>query len=337
MKKTNPQKSLKAIGLLSGGLDSALAVKIIQGLGVEVHGMHFVLPWLDRPADAVVAMAHQLSVSLEVFFCREEFLMMIKKPKHGYGVAMNPCIDCHIYQLQKAKEFMIASDADFVITGEVLGQRPMSQNRQQLLNIEKESGLNGKLLRPLSAKLLAPTELESCGVIDREKLFDFSGRSRSGLQSLAKNLGITDYIPTGGGCLLTDKNFARRLQDLFMYGYQDYHEIILLSVGRHFRLSDHHKVIVGRDEGENFRLLEYARPEDVILQLKDFLGPLAILQGKDPSPETIEQAAFLVKRYSKFRDQLVDICFWRKENDLTSEVVRPADMYEQDVDRLRVV
>ncbi|HOD12597.1 MAG TPA: tRNA 4-thiouridine(8) synthase ThiI [Candidatus Omnitrophota bacterium] len=336
MKKVDHQKSLKAIGLISGGLDSALAVKIVQGLGVEVHGMHFILPWLDRPADTVIKMARQLNVPLEVFFCREEFLEMIKKPKHGYGVAMNPCIDCHIYQLQKAKEFMITSDADFVITGEVLGQRPMSQNRQQLLNIEKESGLGGKLLRPLSAKLLAPTELESCGVIDREKLFDFSGRSRSGLQSLAKNLGITDYIPTGGGCLLTDKNFAKRLKDLFTYGYRGHHEIILLSVGRHFRLSNHHKVIVGRDENENSCLLEQAHPKDVVLQLKDFLGPLALLQGKEPSQQMIDQAAFLVKRYSKFRDRMADVCYWRKEDPLTSEIARPKDMLEQDVEMLKI-
>jgi len=329
-------KSLKAVGLISGGLDSTLAVKIVQRLGVDVHAMHFVLPWLTRPGATIVDVARQLKIPLEISFCKEEFLSMVKDPKHGYGVAMNPCIDCHIYQLQKAKEYMLKLGADFVFTGEVLGQRPMSQNRHQLYNIEKESGLQGKLLRPLSAKLLDPTIIEMDGRVDREKLFAISGRSRSDLLRLAKEFNVQSYIPTGGGCLLTDKNFSKRLKDLFAHGYQDAADIILLSLGRHFRLSDHHKAIVGRDEAENTRISEQARPSDILFQLEEFLGPLVILQGGNPPFSVIEQAASLVRRFSKFRDKVVTVAYWRKDEERDVHHLQPADISEDFLEKAKI-
>jgi len=330
------QSPLKAVGLVSGGLDSSLAVKIIQGLGVDVYGIHFVLPWHSVPNPAVIAIAKQLQFPLEIFHFGEEFLSLVKAPKYGYGKAMNPCTDCHAYQLKKARTYMIKIGADFVFTGEVLGQRPMSQHRHQLQSIEYESGLEGQLLRPLSAKLLDPIIVERQGKIDREKLFSFSGRGRSDLLKLGKEFGIIDFIPTGGGCLLADINFSKRLKDLFQHGYKNLNEIILLSAGRHFRLSEHFKVIVGRNEEENTKISENANPDDMLFQLKDFFGPLAVLQGKDPGKEFIDQAASLVKRFSKFRDTDVDVCFWPKNDEKSIQSVRPVRINEQLMAKIKI-
>jgi len=268
---------------------------------VDVHGIHFVLPWHIKPNPSVISIAQQLSIPLEVFYFGEEFLDLIKAPKYGYGSALNPCTDCHAYQLKKAKDFMKKIGADFVFTGEVLGQRPMSQQRHHLEKIEKECGLIGLLLRPLSAKLLDPIIIEQQGRIDREKLYSFSGRSRSELLRLGQSFGIKNFIQAGGGCLLAEKIFAKRVCDVFQYGHRDLNDIVLLSLGRHFRLSPSHKVIVGRDEAENTRITEYANQEDTFFQLKDLLGPLVLLQGKDPGKEVIAMTASLVSRFSRFR------------------------------------
>lgn len=321
---------------MSGGLDSALAVKIIKDLNVDVFGIHFVLPWHTKPNPSVVTIANQLQVPLEIFYFGEEFLSLVKAPKYGHGKAMNPCTDCHAYQLKKAKEYMIKIGAEFIFTGEVLGQRPMSQHRHQLHSIEHESGLEGQLLRPLSARLLDPIIVEQKGKLNREKLFSFSGRSRSELLKLGREFGVIDFIPTGGGCLLADQNFSKRLKDLFKYGYRNLNDIVLLSVGRHFRFSADFKVIVGRDDGENTKIFEHADQDDVFFQLKDLFGPLAVLQGKDPGQEIIYQAASLVKRFSKFRATDVDVCYWPKKGEQGTQWIRPLSIDEKLIEKIKI-
>ena len=307
-------KKVKAVSMISGGLDSALATKILIDLGVNVYGLHFILPWGCGDKPRSVGIAEQLKIPLKIIQLNEDFLEIVKNPRHGYGSAINPCVDCRIYNLKKAKRYMEEIDADFVATGEVLGQRPMSQMRHSLASVEKESGLKGCLLRPLCAKLLDPTDAEKESKIDREKLYSFSGRSRSNLQQMGRELGIKNYTPTGGGCLLTDKNFAKRMKDSFKYGYKNLDEIISLRWGRHIRINEHFKVILGRDEFENDKLVEHAEDDDFILELKDFQGPTAVLKGKNPDDKVLLAAASLVKRYSKFRSIDVAVNCWPAAN-----------------------
>lgn len=318
----------KAVGLISGGLDSALAAKILKDLGVEVYGIHFVLPW-NLHATAAQRVADQIGIPLKVCQLTDDFLDMVRDPKHGYGSAINPCIDCKIHQLKNAKGYMQELGADFIFTGEVLGQRPMSQMTHSLKKIEKESGLEGYLLRPLSAKNLDPILAEQQGKIDRDKLYDFSGRSRSGLLALGRQLGITDFIPTGGGCLLTDKNFANRLRDTFCYGCRNANDIISLKWGKHFRLSKDFKVIVGRDDPENMKLIEYANPGDFIFNLgEDTPAPAVILIGQNPSSEILLTAAFLVKYFSKFQNADIDVHCWQKGHKDKVQFLHPGPMDE---------
>lgn len=320
---------LKAVGLMSGVLDSALAAKVVQSLGGEVFGIHFVLPWYTRANDSVQKTADQIGIPLKVVRFDEDFLNLVKNPQHGYGSAMNPCVDCKIYQLRKAKAYMEEIGADFVFTGEVLGQRPMSQLTHSLKTIEMQSGLDGYLLRPLSAKLLPPTLVEQQGKIDREKLFAFSGRGRSELLALGREHGILDFIPTGGGCLLTDKNFENRLKDIFKYGFQDLNEIVLLSSGRHFRVSPAHKIIAGRDDPENAKILYYANDTDLVFRFPEHPGPTVILTGKDPDPATIATAAAIVRRFSKLRDIDCAVRFAPKGDPTQEGTVAPKPIDEK--------
>ncbi len=225
----------------------------------------------------------QTGVSIKIIDISQEFLQkVLLKPKYGYGSAMNPCIDCRIFMLKKAKSYMEQIGAQFVITGEVLGQRPMSQHFKTLRLIEKQSNLEGLILRPLSAKLLPLTIPEKKGWIDREKLADISGRSRHKQFELAKTLGITNYPqPANGHCYLTDENYGRRLRDLLAHRSPDeinQEDVILLKVGRHFRLSDQVKVIVGRNEAENHFLEQYTKGRWVF-EARDFVGPLTLAEG----------------------------------------------------------
>ncbi|MCX5681296.1 MAG: hypothetical protein NT079_03335, partial [Candidatus Omnitrophica bacterium] len=249
---------------------------------------------------------------------------------------INPCIDCKIYQLKNAKTYAQEIGADFIFTGEVLGQRPMSQMRNNLNCIEKESGLKGYLLRPLSAKHFDPTIAEQQGKIDREKLFAFSGRSRSGLSELGRQWNIIDFIPTGGGCILADKNFAKRLKDSFDHGHRDLQDIISLKWGRHFRLSKDFKAIVGRDDPENTKLIEYANVDDYILNLGDQPAPVVILIGKNPPEEMLLTAASLVKRFSKFKDQDVEVRCWEKGREKDVRFFRPPPISDSRLAALKI-
>jgi tRNA U34 2-thiouridine synthase MnmA/TrmU len=223
---------------------------------------------------------------------------MVKKPKHAMGKNMNPCIDCRIFTLRKAKEFMQEIGASFIVTGEVLGERPLSQRRDAIKTIDKESNLEGLILRPLSAKLLEPTMPEKAGIIDRERLLDISGRRRIHQISLAKRFGLNNYQNPAGGCLLTDKGFSGRLEDLLRHNPDyDISDLHLLKVGRHFRISDGLRFIVGRDEKENERLMSFARDGNMIFDIPDIPSPIGLARGKISEKDKESLASILV-RYS---------------------------------------
>ena len=309
----------RAIALLSGGLDSTLAVKIVSGLGIEVEALNFYTGFCiveqrrrvggkraeGKPIrNEALRAGADLGVKVELIDISKEYLKMVTNPRHGYGRAINPCIDCRIFMLKKAKEYMEEVGAGFVITGEVLGQRPMSQHMNAMNLIEKESGLKRLILRPLSALLLPPTIPEENGWIDREKLFDIRGRSRKPQVELAKRFGITDYPqPAGGCCFLTDKNYARRFKDLMTFRKDkrlSSEDIILLGVGRHFRLSNKVKVIVGRDEAEN-NLLEKYNNNRWLARSLNYLGPVTIAEG-EPDEKELELIAGITAWYSDGRN-----------------------------------
>lgn len=310
----NEQGKIKAVGLFSGGLDSILAVRIMMEQGIDVTSLHIRtgLTYERRerlagrePAGPSKAerSAEMLGVELEIVEAFDEYIPTILHPRHGYGSEMNPCMDCRIFLLRQAKDWMEEHSHRFVFTGEVVGQRPNSQMPAALKTIEQESGLEGYLLRPLSAKLLEPTIPEKRGWVDREKLYDVSGRSRKPQMRLAKQFGITDYPqPAGGGCFLVDQAYARRLRDFLAHEGEDAltsDRALLLAIGRHFRLPSGHKLIVGRHEGEN-DYLEKQREEGVLLRTVDHLGPITLVQSlsKEPREGEIEQAARITARYS---------------------------------------
>ncbi|MDD5238644.1 MAG: hypothetical protein PHU96_06790, partial [Candidatus Omnitrophica bacterium] len=257
---------MKAIALISGGLDSTLATKIMQNLGIELICLNTVSPFClcnHHSSKGCLyganSTAKELSLKLVSINVTDEFLEIVKKPRHGYGSNMNPCIDCRILLFKKAKDLMYSEGASFVITGEVLGQRPMSQKLNTMRLIEKESGLQDLVLRPLSARVLEPTLPERQGWVTRDKLLAISGRGRREQMDLARELGINDYPCPSGGCLLTDPQFAARLKNLMKYEELNLNAVQLLKLGRHFRLNDKAKLIVGRDEKENLCLLNLAR------------------------------------------------------------------------------
>ena len=244
----------KAVALLSGGLDSILAIRIIMEQGIECIGIYFSSPfWSDlkKEENLIKKISKENNFKLLIVPVEDDYIEMIKKPKYGWGKGLNPCIDCKIYMLKKAKNIMEELDASFIITGEVLGQRPMSQHRNALNSIEKQSELKGKILRPLSAKNLEPTDVEKDGTVDRAKLFDITGRTRKKQLELIKIFKINEYSSPAGGCLLTDKIFSKKLQDLFDNDKNiKMNDIILLKYGRHFRYNGN-KIIVGRNQEEN--------------------------------------------------------------------------------------
>ncbi len=267
----------KAIALVSGGLDSLLAAKVIMEQGIRVEGVVFLMPFASRDireyTERVRQSADEADIPIKFIDMSEEFLGILKSPNHGYGANLNPCIDCKILMLKLAKEIMERENAGFIITGEVLGERPMSQRKDALDIIRKKSSLNGYLLRPLSAKLLEETVPEAEGVVDRRRLLDLSGRGRSKQLALAKKYSLTKFFAPSGGCLLTDKIFARKLKDLMDSDTLDFNNIALLKCGRHFRLGKDTKTIVGRDEKDNMVLLELKQKKDVVIRLKDDPGP----------------------------------------------------------------
>lgn len=286
---------IKAIGLLSGGLDSILAVKLMLNQGIEVIALNIVTPFLSRKEARKVA--EELNIEIEVVEVGDEYIRMIKNPPHGYGKNMNPCIDCRIFMLKKAKEYMEKIRASFIFTGEVLGQRPMSQRRDAMNLIERESSLEGLILRPLSARLLEPTIPEKEGLVNREKFLAIKGRSRKLQMELAEKLGIKEYSYPAGGCRLTDPQFARRLKESFEHGESGMRDINLLKYGRHFRLHSGAKVIVGRNEEENLIISRFAKEKDLLMEVIGFGSPTALLKDSRDERDT-KIASSICARYS---------------------------------------
>jgi tRNA-uridine 2-sulfurtransferase len=329
----------KALVLLSGGLDSILCVALLKELGIEVEAVNFAIKFCGcfgkGASVAAKKAADMLKVPLTVFDITEEYLEMFKNPKYGYGSNVNPCIDCKILMLKKAKEYMPKAGASFVVTGEVLGERPMSQRGDMLRLIEKQSGLKGLLLRPLSAKLLEPTIPETEGIVDREKLLDIKGRGRKPQIALAEKLGIKEYPNPGGGCLLTDPGYANRVKDLVKYNALNLDNLMLATVGRNYRLSPEAKLAVGRNEKENEILDTYLKEDDISLTVKDAPGPYAILRGKVDNA-TLGLAASIVAYHTKLKDKdSVRVDHWKgRLTDIHTINIKPASLEE--VTKLRL-
>ncbi|MBU4484830.1 hypothetical protein KKA47_05370 [bacterium] len=303
----------KAIALLSGGLDSILAIKVILDQGIEVEALNFFTPFCqcNRKSGGCGHEARKVStklgVKLSVVNVSEKFLKVIQNPKHGYGKNINPCLDCRILMFKEAKEYMNQVGASFVITGEVLGQRPMSQHKRALKIVETESDLAGLILRPLSAQLLEETIPEKEGVVNREELLQIHGRSRKAQMSLAKDHGINDYPCPAGGCLLTDREFAKKMRDQMKYKTLTVHDVELLKIGRHFRLSPKAKLIVGRNELENQKLQNYYRDTDVRFEPNKIPGPTALAVGELTAEEQEACAQIVVRYCGKSSDEEVSL------------------------------
>ena len=307
---------VSAIGLFSGGLDSILACRVIAAQGIRVVALKFVTPFFDHDLVADEAsytreMARKFGIDVRVVDISPGYVQMLENPAHGFGKHFNPCIDCKIFMLRRARELMAHYGASFIFTGEVLGQRPMSQRRDTLRVIERDSGCEGLLLRPLCAKLMSPIKAELEGLVDRERLHAFSGRGRKAQKQLAAEFAIDDYPAPAGGCMLTDPNLAARIkhfyQGLFSFGQQRaVDDIRLLSVGRQFRLNEDVWFILGRDERENNRLEDMRVPGDWLIRMTVRPGPLGLLRhaaetlaGREEEAEIVEHLAGIVVRYGR--------------------------------------
>ncbi len=287
----------KGLGLLSGGLDSSLAALALKRQGIDVTCIAFATPFFGAGRARIAA--EKMEIPLIVHDISDIHLQMVKNPRYGYGKNMNPCIDCHAMMFRLAGERMIAGGFDFLFSGEVLGQRPMSQNGNALRSVANYSGHPDRILRPMSARLLPITPMEEAGLVDREQLLDIQGRSRKAQVMLAKKWGLKDYPAVGGGCLLTEKSFSNRLRDLLAHNPQATPvEVELLKAGRQFRLSDTTKLILGRNQADNDRIHELAKPDDILLRADDFSGPQGLISGA-AEPADLETAAAIVANYGK--------------------------------------
>lgn len=309
----------KAIALISGGLDSMLAVRLLQDQGIHVEGINFFTGFCveghthairnrdqkKQKRNNALWVAQTLGIRLHLIDIHEEYKDVLLNPKHGYGANLNPCLDCKIFMVRKAYEWMREHNFDFIITGEVVGQRPKSQRKMLLPIVARESGAMDRLLRPLCAKNLTPTLPEREGWIDREQLLDFSGRDRNPQIQLARQFGFEEYAqPAGGCCFLTDENYARKLQDMWTHRHTrqyDLDDIVLLKVGRHIRPTKNFKLIVARDEGES-KFLEGYRKQFAHLKTVSHAGPFVLVDGNLIGETDKNLAASIVARFSQGRD-----------------------------------
>lgn len=334
---------MKAIALISGGLDSILAAKVIKEQGIDTLPLNFKIPFACRDKKIsskdwgiVSLVLNSLGVELKVVDISNEFLDLLVKPKHGFGSNMNPCIDCKILMLNKAKELMKEWDAQFVITGEVLGQRPMSQHRGALELIERKSGLEGLVLRPLSARLLSKTLPEKEGWVKRNKLLNFSGRTRRPQINLAKNFQIKNYPNASGGCLLTDREFSKRLKDLIIHQELSIDNIELLKMGRHFRISQDTKLIVGRDEKENEQLVKLVKDNDYLFMPGEKIaGPTSLGRGQF-SEELIKLSCGITCRYCDLNGETDTQIIYRKISESEDRVLEVSPIEDAKLTSLRV-
>ncbi len=310
------KQTRKAVALISGGLDSMLAVRVIQEQGIHVEGINFFTGFCveghthavrkkhqdKQKRNNALWVAEQLGIKLHIVDVVEEYKDILLNPVHGYGKNINPCLDCKTFMVKKAVEWIKEHDFDFIITGEVVGQRPMSQRRETMPVVAKESGGNDRLVRPLSARQLPETLPEKEGWLDREKLYDFSGRTRKPQMALAEKFGFKDYAqPAGGCCMLTDENYAIKLQDMWHNRPSRNYElddIIMLKMGRHFRLAPYLKLIIGREEGEN-RFMQGYKNQFMSIYPSSHPGALCLVDGEFKSDQERDQALALVARYSQ--------------------------------------
>jgi tRNA U34 2-thiouridine synthase MnmA/TrmU len=306
---------VKAVALFSGGLDSMLAAELIRRQNIDVVCLTFTTPFFN--AQKAQAAVREIGLPLLIQDITSEHLIMLKAPRYGYGKNMNPCIDCHTLMLKIAGKRMEETGSDFIITGEVLGQRPMSQNKQSLYVVAKNSGYYDYVLRPLSAQLLDPIKAERENLIDRSQLLSIQGRGRKHQIKLAADFGINDFAPPAGGCLLTDPIFSRRLRDLFSHhGDRNFRDFELLKYGRHFRIGDNLKVIVGRNNTDNEALKKLITSDDLIFNMAKFPGPFVLLPYGQETNEKI--AASLCVRYSDAPDDLeAEVVFQYKNSSKT--------------------
>ncbi len=298
------KKQITALALYSGGLDSTLACRVVAEQGIKVVAVKFVTPFfgydlLLRKEDYIRTTKEKFGIDVLLKDVTVPYLELLKKPAHGFGKYFNPCIDCKIFLLSEAKKMMPEIGASFLVTGEVVGQRPMSQRRDTLRVIERDSGCEGILVRPLCAKNLEQTQAERDGLIDRDQLHAFSGRTRTQQMKLADQFGITDYPSPAGGCILADPILSARIQEYYKKNKRIVPaDILLLMVGRQFRLPSGGWLVVGRDEKQNDKIEALRQPDDWLLQPSVIPGPTAILRHSR-NPEELEIAAALVARYAK--------------------------------------
>jgi tRNA U34 2-thiouridine synthase MnmA/TrmU len=307
---------VKAVVLYSGGLDSRLALEIIKEWSVIVYPLHILHKLISSPQIHMVDGLKTVDVT-------EEFAQIVQKPEYGYGKNLNPCIDCRILMLKKAKEYMENLGADFIATGEVLDQRQMSQRLDTLMLIEKKAGLEGLVVRPLSGGLLPPTIPEKKGLIEHKQLMTIRGRSRRLTLDIAKNMNVTEYLSPSGGCLLTDPGFCRRLADVLRFKENiGAFDVDLLKMGRHFRIAPDAKLIVGRNEEENQKIEELAENEYILLFVPDTGSPNAILLG---DKKHVKTAAGITARYSdKKKESKVEV-HHRYKGKVDKVKVKPID------------
>ncbi len=328
---------MKALALFSGGLDSTLAIKVILEQGIEVIALNFLSPFCccekkNGCGSSVKNMAGQLGVEFKRIYLGEDYLEMIKNPRHGYGKNLNPCIDCRIFKFRRAKDLMSEVEASFIISGEVLGQRPMSQHRSALEVIEKEAGLKGLILRPLCAKLFPLTLPEEKGWVKRENLLAIAGRSRKNQIHLASSFGIRDYPCPAGGCLLTDRIFSKRLNDFFEFDEISINNAGLLRLGRHFRMSPEFKLVVGRDEKENAKLFSLTQEGDLQFEPKEVPGPFGLARGKYSDYEK-DLCAQIIARYTSLSEEVRIVI---KNGSKDEEIISTRSIDEEKYNSLKV-
>lgn len=334
---------MKAIALISGGLDSILAAKTIKEQGVETVTLNFKIPFCQsnkknssENKGIISFVGNNLGEELKVIDISEDFLELLKNPKHGFGSNLNPCIDCKIFMLTKAKELMKQFNASFVITGEVLGQRPMSQYRQALEKIERESGLEGLLLRPLSAKLLPETIPEKEHWIERSKLLAFNGRSRKPQIELAKKFNLHYYPNAAGGCLLTDPEFTKRLKELINHQELNLDNVELLKIGRHFRISPKTKLVVGRNEGENKELENLTKEGDYLfLPTEEVAGPTSLGRGEF-SEELIRFSCAVTCHYCDLDGAIEEEIVYKRIGEDGYHILKVSPLEENQLKALRI-
>ncbi len=322
----------KAVALLSGGLDSTLAVKVLLEQGIEIVALNFTSTFCTCSCRGSVCsneaarVANEFGVPIKVLQKGLDYIEVVRNPKYGYGQGINPCIDCRIYMHRLAKKYMEEIGASFIVTGEILGQRPMSQRRDAFKNIERESGLEGLIVRPLCAKHLEPTIPEKLGIIDRERLLDIGGRSRKPQIALAEELDIQNYPCPSGGCLLTDKIFSKRVKDL-LQNKKDVtmKDLQLLKAGRHFRLNKDVKIVIGRDEADNKKIRNLIQADDTLIEPLDFIGPTGLICGLSKNG-THTLAGRMVLRYAGTKaDGKRTLKLSKNSETTTFEVASPAE------------